>query len=97
MRRLPWCGAVVAASATRPFRVKAADTVPLPPFTHHLHERLVRRRGAGTRRRSALRVIPSRTRPTLRGPIGARRARQPARPALAPPAVGQTSLATLTT
>ena len=49
----------------------------MPPFTHHRHERLVFRCGAGSRRASALRVIPRRTRPMPRRPIGALRERQP--------------------
>src|SRR4051794_27084574 len=48
-------------------------------------ERRLTRLGAGRRRRSWARVIPSRTRPMLLGPIEARRARQRALLASVPP------------
>jgi len=53
--------------------------------THHRHERLLIRRGAGSRRASDLRVIPSRTRPIPRRPIRARRDRQSRLPDCGPP------------
>ena len=68
---------MVLTSATLPLRVNAADTVPLPPFTHQRQERLVLRVGAGSRRARVFLVRPSRTRPMFRGPTGDRRARQP--------------------
>ena len=57
------------------------------------------RRGAGSRRASALRVMPSRTRPIPRRPTGERRDRQPARAEPDAPlprfaALGHTSAAT---
>jgi hypothetical protein len=98
--RAPRRLAVVATSATRPDLENAAVTRPLPPRTHHDHARLVLRRGAGSRRASAFRVMPSRTRPIPRRPIGERRDRQapradgaePGPPAAAEP--GQTAAAT---
>src|SRR4051812_39705229 len=79
VRRLPWRGAVGSTRATRPRLLNAAVTRPLPPFTHQVQERFFVRRGAGTLRRSVRLLMPSRTRPMLRGPMGERRARQPLR------------------
>ena len=67
---------MLVTSATRPRLVNAADTVL--PFAHQRHTRFVFA-AAWDRRSSALRVIPSRTRPMLRGPTGERRAQAAAR------------------